>query len=384
MKTIEIRNVQFTNKGAELMLWAIRQHLERYGHDVELCLQPDKNSQFLQRAKFGAYQRVNLKKNRLDFNWITYFIPPSIRQKMKDKWGMVFEADVDVIMDASGFAYGAQWSEVILHQLRNEVVNFKRRNKTYIFMPQSFGPFVSKKSRKLMAEIIEHCSLIFARDEQSYSALSELSAEQRAKLHLVPDFTCDVEYTAITSETPYFLLIPNSKMQSGKNKDSRWREHYVAIIAELGNILIGQGHRVKILNHSGYEDDAICEKLLQQLTTDVDIILPSNALETKAIISAAQGVVSSRYHGCVSALSAGVPCLATSWSHKYSELYKEYGDEHFILRPFDDDYDPESATKLLLQDSEGNKLRRLRHKQLVQRKLAIMWGYIREQLPGSN
>ena len=56
-----------------------------------------------------------------------------------------------------------------------------------------------------------------------------------------------------------------------------------------------------------------------------------NALEVKGMISIAFLVISSRFHGVVSALNSCVPCLATSWSHKYEELYKDYNQENCVL-----------------------------------------------------
>jgi colanic acid/amylovoran biosynthesis protein len=49
-----------------------------------------------------------------------------------------------------------------------------------------------------------------------------------------------------------------------------------------------------------------------------------DAPTAKAVISQGHLVISSRYHGVVSALSQGVPALCTSWSHKYQELLAEY------------------------------------------------------------
>ena len=60
-----------------------------------------------------------------------------------------------------------------------------------------------------------------------------------------------------------------------------------------------------------------------------------NALEVKGLISSAYIVVTSRFHGLASALNSCVPSLATSWSHKYQELFKEYNQSDCVL-PLDD------------------------------------------------
>jgi colanic acid/amylovoran biosynthesis protein len=58
-----------------------------------------------------------------------------------------------------------------------------------------------------------------------------------------------------------------------------------------------------------------------------------NALEVKGIISQCYMTFSSRYHGIVSSLNTGVPCLATSWSHKYETLFKDFNREDCVLDP---------------------------------------------------
>ena len=62
-----------------------------------------------------------------------------------------------------------------------------------------------------------------------------------------------------------------------------------------------------------------------------EVVSGLNALEVKGLISQSYACISSRFHGAASALNEGIPCLVTSWSHKYEELLKEYNMSDSVL-----------------------------------------------------
>lgn len=86
-----------------------------------------------------------------------------------------------------------------------------------------------------------------------------------------------------------------------------------------------------MLNHEGFRDKDLCYQINAVNETKIPVVSGITAQEVKGLIGNSHTVISSRFHGVVSALSQGVPCLATSWSHKYEMLFKDFGQEDRIL-----------------------------------------------------
>ncbi|GAP74580.1 hypothetical protein W04_1096 [Pseudoalteromonas sp. SW0106-04] len=332
---VELVGVQFENKGAELMLYAAKQQLEKENSSYILCLPANVNTPDAKRKLVGALRSVNLVKNKYDFNWITYYFPSFFRTWLRNNWGIVFESDINLVLDASGFAYGDQWNDLILRQVAQRVRRLKARGKPVVFLPQALGPF-SRDSNRYWAEIaFSHAELVFPRETVSLEHVRQLSNAINASQ--MPDFTnllLPQDFsTSGACASGKCVIIPNSKMLSHKNTNTQWHDNYIEILAMLGKLSLAEMTEVVILNHSGRDDKVLCEQLQKHLNYRASIITPENALEVKALIGEAKCVVSSRFHGCVSALSQGVPCLATGWSHKYQELFKEYQMGDNLLEP---------------------------------------------------
>lgn len=328
---VEIKGVQFVNKGAELMLYAIRQELEERYDDVKIVLRHNRNSTYESRSKFGSYQKLELDR----FSFVARFLGDGFRRKLMNKWGIVTDADVDVVLDASGFAYGDQWGARKYKKLLRQMKVAKSFSQKYIFMPQAFGPFKREEYLGEFRDALILSDLVCAREEQSYADLEAMMGG-RGNLKLFPDFTnlC----VGIYEQAPVrversVLIIPNSNMISSKNTNERWRESYLHVLRSCISIIRKIGYVPVILNHEGSSDAEICDELAKNSDFDLDVIREDNPLRVKGLIGASAAVVCSRFHGCVSALSQGVPCIGTSWSHKYEKLFAEYEQSQFLLDP---------------------------------------------------
>lgn len=345
---IEIRGVQFVNKGAELMLLACMDAiLQQYPH-AQIVLAPNRNSPYRNRALLGSLQKVMLRFRGFDFNALSYLIPKSLRAILLERFGLIFEPDIDVVIDASGFAYGDQWGGRNVKVMVNELLRLRKHNRIYVFMPQAFGPFTQAHERKILSKTLPQAALVCARDSRSFEYLQSLCPEP--PLVQFGDFTnlvLPVQPQNLPS-VRYGLIIPNSAMVNPKkNYNGQWIANYLRVLQLHVVALQTLGIQPVVLNHEGVADLDICQQI-SSMNGGLLLINEPDARVVKGWIAEAAVVVSSRFHGCVSALSSGVPCLASSWSHKYEMLFHEYGAEFALLDPAMKEADVMAKLQLVL------------------------------------
>lgn len=376
---IEIRGVQFVNKGAYLMLVACQQQMARLWPNAQLVLAPNANSPYQARLKTGAWQKVSFRYRGLDFNALSYFIPRLLKRKLRHSFGLVFESDIDLVLDASGFSYGDQWGGRNVRVLAGEIMRLARHQAGYILLPQALGPFSQQADQRALRRALPQALLVCPRDAQSLQAVNqclqgeqppaETTANTAAPVRVSPcasvssaaalpgqapvyqhaDFTNLVSAVAPTDAPDHYaLIIPNSAMIGHRNKSVRWRERYVTVLQQFIAQARQLGLTPVILNHEGEADARLCQLLLEQQaqlhpTEPLRVVSPADPQLVKGWIKQARLVFCSRFHGCVSALSAAVPCVATSWSHKYEMLFAEYQQAFAVV---DADCEPEALSQL--------------------------------------
>lgn len=326
MKVIEIKGIGIPNKGAELMLHSVLQHFESK-HPGMFVVEP--NTGYVGRARYGLWQKTSfeVRGRAVDASWIFRLIPRTLRRK----FGLVLDSEINTIIDASGFAYGDQWgARKARERLGKRLRKWKAAGKKVILLPQAFGPFTSDAIRSEMATVLEHADLVFARDNQSFSHLEKVSPGKAFKS---PDFTNLVKVPSYIGREAFAgrpCVIPNSKMiQMGRISE----EAYVVGLTEAVQVLLENGINPFLLLHEGAADLRLAELVNQKLGNALEILRTDDALEIKYVIGKCSIVISSRFHGLVSALSQGIPVVAMGWSHKYEELLADYGSADLLADP---------------------------------------------------
>ena len=305
-KVLEIKGIAFPNKGAELLLCAILQRVQK---EFKVCLEPHGN--YSNKAKYPIYTKTCLRFCGINLLFVFSMIPKYIRNRL----GFVTPKEVDYVLDASGFAYGDDWSFMLA---LNRIL---REKKPIIYLPQSFGPFEKKQSKSIIRHIIKKSPMVFAREEKGQREIEKITGE---KVKVIRDITFSLKVTPNPIERD-ILIIPNFQVLKRDGND---------YIDKLNKIIKSNPDRkITLVNHEGPKDREIIDLLAEKNQRNIEIIDGLDGSRLKSLIASSKMVVTSRYHGLISALSQSVPVIALGWSFKYAEIL------NYLSIPIKDDID---------------------------------------------
>jgi polysaccharide pyruvyl transferase WcaK-like protein len=316
---IEIVGCSTRNKGAELLLIAIKDHFVNE-KEIDWAVS-DFFGPWPERAKYGLRGRINGRRG-----YRQRFCSAAMGKKARLANGLVSDGDVDIILDASGFAYGDQHGIRPLRKNADYYSSMKRRGKRIILLPQAFGPFEKPGMKEQASRLIDAADLIYARDKHSFGYLTNV-APSCPNIRRAPDITIGLAVDSSDHRSPNgpfrIALVPNMRMMDKNEKSIS--ELYIPFMISIIHNLMNQDVEAVLLVHDSDEDISLAKKINDGLNSPLQILQESDPVCLKRIISRFDLLIGSRFHALVSALSQGVPSICIGWSHKYENLMMDYG-----------------------------------------------------------
>lgn len=381
---IEIRKAGFVNKGAELMLYAIMQQLTERYPEATLVMAPSHaggGQPFHKLTRLGFLPKAWLWRYGIQWGDLTALLP----LKLREMYGLVQDKEIDVVLDAAGFSYGDQWGIRSNRELARSSVRWKKKGTISILLPQAFGPFSAPTAKSYVKTWAENIDLIFPRDVDSYKYLTEIAGEKcNIKIH--PDFTNLVEGTlpsGYDSSDKRVALVPNHQMIGKTNpKES---DAYIPFMINCAKYLIEHQSKPFLLVHEGKKDQEIAHQIARGVG-GIPIVVEDDPLKIKGILGTCDATIGSRFHGLVSALSQGIPSLATGWSHKYSRLFEDYGFTEGLVSVCDPKEDINKKINFLLNNQSYREIKKMLQDQSVKLKQSTreMWELVFTEINKRN
>lgn len=343
-KIVEIVGGGFTNRGAELMVDACCQELASAPY-----LSPSIHwscGKYEDRAVRGLKSVVELQKLGVFGSQISSVIP----QKYRERLGIVGLSEVNAVLDIAGFAYSDQWGAGPASVMARRTKKRKKKGERYFVLPQAFGPFNNQAVKDSVKDYLDAAELIFVRDKISLEHVTGLMGSGDSRIKLSPDFTCLLKPRERARLFPddYACVVPNCRMIDPKHGAAG--DAYIGLLSRGIECLSSLGLRVILVNHEGAGDLALARKLHEKFPNKTELLRGGSGLKLKAIFSNSVMMIASRFHAIVSGMTQEIPVIGTSWSHKYKELYDDFGVPELLLDLGDDDAIAHTVSKLAEED----------------------------------
>ncbi len=237
-----------------------------------------------------------------------------------------------VHFDCSGYQYGDAWRKMSRVMSIRTVMyqSAVARGCTIIMLPQSFGPFCDRAVAANAAGVLHLADTVYARDPVSYTHVIDLGIDP-SNVRIAPDYSCLADAEAVANADEWhrrICIVPNVRMLDKTAPETA--AIYLDTLRSCALLIAERGFEPCILLFDS-EDRGLAKKLRRSLRAGITIYDPSPR-KAKGILGACRGVISSRYHALVCAISQCTPALGTSWSHKYEALFDDYGISGRVTR----------------------------------------------------
>lgn len=314
--TIEIHGTGTHNRGAELMAIAIAERLRSQTPNARVVVPPTPTfGRYEARSRYGFL--TTWRESGLRTRALARIAPAWFRQIA----GIISAQEVDAVFDASGFAFSDQWGVGQVNNLLRKMNAPHRRHQTLVLLPQAFGPFENPDVRRLTQQLFDRASLVCARDTVSHELAGPLC--EQAKLRRYPDFTVGVapqQPNGVAVPDSFTAIVPNVRMLDKTGSGER----YLEFLGRAIRMLLERNLNPVFVLHDADEDRRVISAVHDQ-GYRLSVLEHSDPRVLKGILGRASFVIGSRFHALVSSLSQGVPCVGAGWSHKYPELFREFG-----------------------------------------------------------
>jgi len=223
-------------------------------------------------------------------------------------------------------------------------------------LPQTYGPFSRWPARAVARYVLHHASAILARDQESLTAVKELTRGRRSAL-FCPDVAfalesimpaqMEVRPPLPTDSGDHLIgLNVNGLVYNGGYTRANMfgmKLDYRAFLPRLIEVLLrSPDHRLLLVPHtfappwSVESDPGASEDVLRQLPVKLRervhlISREYDQNEIKGIIGLCDFFVGSRMHACVAALSQAKPAIGVAYSKKFVGVFDSVGMTDWVV-----------------------------------------------------
>ena len=225
---------------------------------------------------------------------------------------------------------------------------------------QSAGPFTTEGSRRTVGPVLAAADLVLLRDERSLRHVLDVGARPET-CHVLPDIAFALVREASPrpgGERPRVAVsLRDWKYFADKDPETGMRE-YLGAVDRAVSAVVRHGCDVVFVStcqgrpEYAYDDSAVALRLVEQLAPDVraHVVVdrePRRPTDLRDFLGTCDLMLSTRLHGAILGLAAGIPVLAIAYEHKTTEVWQQMGLTEWLADI--DAIDGDELTKKLLE-----------------------------------
>jgi len=278
--------------------------------------------------------------------------------------------NTEAIIDVSGYALSSQFSTNRNIGYLSRIMLAKKFNIKMYLMPQSFGPFKYKGTKKyflnyMIKKYMQYPEMIFVREDEGYKFLKEdFKLKNIKRTYDLVLMNKGVNYSNVYINQPQTLNFNNIKgvgiVPNMKNFKHGKTEEVMSLYSTIINKLRDAGKVVYLIRHS-HEDIEACKMIKENFKDNDGVVILADdmsCLDFDKLVSKLDFIIGSRFHSIIHAYKNQVPCIALGWATKYHELLKTFNQEKYIfdVRNGLDQSQVHLAVERMLRDYEKERV----------------------------
>ncbi len=237
--------------------------------------------------------------------------------------------------------------------------------KTLAFLPQSAGPFRRPETRSMLRRIFRAADLVLVRDARSHGYVLDVGAAP-ARSEVLPDMAFALvvppaDWPARNGHAPKLAVSVRSWSHFAELTPEEGMRRYVEAVQEaVTRVVRDGGARVSFVStcqgrpEYWTDDSALAVEIAAGLDPDVRSAVvvdrePRTPEELLEHLAGFDAMLSTRLHGAILAVCAGVPTLPIAYEFKTREVWGQLGLDEWVIDIGDVDRDglADAVTRLL-------------------------------------
>ena len=219
-------------------------------------------------------------------------------------------------------------------------------------LPNSFGPFVDKYSRKMVQKCLRKCQIVYSRESVSQKVLSDCcNIESKLSRDLAMYLKKDTEFDVEKYLNEKGINLQNGKMVGitvrpyrfpGKQNADKLYLNYKTEVCRLILWLNTNGYHPLLIEHvySGnyHERDIICiddiVKMVKEKGCKVDVFSARelNCRQMKSVYAKMDYLVGTRFHSVIFSLTENIPAIAITYGgNKGDGIMRDLGLSDYAI-----------------------------------------------------